>query len=237
MAVFIPLVATLLVGRRRAGAASARWRSPWPPPPPRWSARSASASRWRGSSRITSEEVVLLSALGLVLIVAGIAEQLQVSAAVGAFLVGIALSGRDRAPHADAALPDPRLQRRAVLPLLRPADRRPAAGRVIVPARGWPSCPRHEGDRRVARRRAGRRRAATAGRGPRSRSSPAARCPSCSRAWAPAPRPSSSRSPPATCSCWRSPVPLLMRYRPNQRTSPHGHARPCARACREHRPA
>jgi CPA2 family monovalent cation:H+ antiporter-2 len=40
-----------------------------------------------------SEEVVLLSALGLVLIVAGAAQRLQVSAAVGAFLVGIALSG------------------------------------------------------------------------------------------------------------------------------------------------
>lgn len=40
-----------------------------------------------------SEEVVLLSALGLVLMVAGLAEQLQVSAAVGAFLIGIALSG------------------------------------------------------------------------------------------------------------------------------------------------
>jgi monovalent cation:H+ antiporter-2, CPA2 family len=37
--------------------------------------------------------VVLLSALGLVLMVAGAAEELQVSAAVGAFLVGIALSG------------------------------------------------------------------------------------------------------------------------------------------------
>src|SRR4051794_15969337 len=40
-----------------------------------------------------SEEVVLLSALGLVLMVAGVAEKLQVSAAIGAFLVGIALSG------------------------------------------------------------------------------------------------------------------------------------------------
>src|SRR4030095_15626563 len=36
----------------------------------------------------------LLVILGLALVVAGIAEQLQVSAAVGAFLVGIALSGR-----------------------------------------------------------------------------------------------------------------------------------------------
>lgn len=41
----------------------------------------------------SSQEVLLLSALGLVLLVAGAAERLQVSAAVGAFLVGIALSG------------------------------------------------------------------------------------------------------------------------------------------------
>ncbi|MEA2322738.1 MAG: monovalent cation:H+ antiporter-2, family [Solirubrobacteraceae bacterium] len=40
-----------------------------------------------------SEEVVLLSAMGLVLVASGVAEELQVSAAVGAFLVGIALSG------------------------------------------------------------------------------------------------------------------------------------------------
>ncbi|WP_327088803.1 cation:proton antiporter [Nonomuraea sp. NBC_01738] len=38
-------------------------------------------------------EVMLLKVLGLALLVAGIAQQLQVSAAVGAFLVGIALSG------------------------------------------------------------------------------------------------------------------------------------------------
>ena len=40
-----------------------------------------------------SNEVVLLSALGLTLLVAGFAEWLQLSAAVGAFLVGITLSG------------------------------------------------------------------------------------------------------------------------------------------------
>jgi CPA2 family monovalent cation:H+ antiporter-2 len=40
-----------------------------------------------------SDEVALLTVLGIVLLVAGIAQQLQVSAAVGAFLVGIALSG------------------------------------------------------------------------------------------------------------------------------------------------
>jgi CPA2 family monovalent cation:H+ antiporter-2 len=41
-----------------------------------------------------SDEVLLLVILGLTLVVAGIAQRLQVSAAVGAFLVGIALSGR-----------------------------------------------------------------------------------------------------------------------------------------------
>jgi monovalent cation:H+ antiporter-2, CPA2 family len=40
-----------------------------------------------------SEEVLLLKVLGLTVLVAGFAQQLQVSAAVGAFLVGIALSG------------------------------------------------------------------------------------------------------------------------------------------------
>ena len=40
-----------------------------------------------------NEEVLLLKVLGLTLLAAGIAEKLQVSAAVGAFLVGIALSG------------------------------------------------------------------------------------------------------------------------------------------------
>lgn len=40
-----------------------------------------------------SDEVILLTTFGLVLVVAGIAQQLQVSAAVGAFLVGVALSG------------------------------------------------------------------------------------------------------------------------------------------------
>jgi CPA2 family monovalent cation:H+ antiporter-2 len=40
-----------------------------------------------------SDEAVLLSTFGLVLLVAGFAQRLQVSAAVGAFLVGVALSG------------------------------------------------------------------------------------------------------------------------------------------------
>jgi CPA2 family monovalent cation:H+ antiporter-2 len=40
-----------------------------------------------------SDEVVLLTVFGTVLLVAGIAQRLQVSAAIGAFLVGIAVSG------------------------------------------------------------------------------------------------------------------------------------------------
>ena len=40
-----------------------------------------------------SDEVILLTILGTVLVVAGAAQRLQVSAAIGAFLVGIAVSG------------------------------------------------------------------------------------------------------------------------------------------------
>jgi CPA2 family monovalent cation:H+ antiporter-2 len=47
-------------------------------------------------------EALLLSVLGLTVLVAGVAQQLQVSAAVGAFLVGIALSGT--VAHAAAEL-------------------------------------------------------------------------------------------------------------------------------------
>ncbi|MFC4637056.1 cation:proton antiporter [Deinococcus hohokamensis] len=42
---------------------------------------------------VDSDEALLLGVLGLVLVVAGIADLLKVSAAIGAFLVGIALSG------------------------------------------------------------------------------------------------------------------------------------------------
>jgi CPA2 family monovalent cation:H+ antiporter-2 len=48
-----------------------------------------------------NDEVLLLVVLGLALVVAGIAQRLQVSAAVGAFLVGIAISG----PAAASARP------------------------------------------------------------------------------------------------------------------------------------
>ena len=43
---------------------------------------------------VKDAEALLLSVLGLTLLVAGVAAELQVSAAVGAFLVGIALSGQ-----------------------------------------------------------------------------------------------------------------------------------------------
>lgn len=48
-----------------------------------------------------SDEIVLFSTLGLMLLVAGLAQQFQVSSAVGAFLVGVALSGPvvERAHH------------------------------------------------------------------------------------------------------------------------------------------
>jgi CPA2 family monovalent cation:H+ antiporter-2 len=41
-----------------------------------------------------SDEIILLTTFGTVLLVAGIAQRFQVSAAIGAFLVGIAVSGR-----------------------------------------------------------------------------------------------------------------------------------------------
>jgi CPA2 family monovalent cation:H+ antiporter-2 len=40
-----------------------------------------------------SDEIILLSTLGIVLLVAGVAQHFQVSSAIGAFLVGIAISG------------------------------------------------------------------------------------------------------------------------------------------------
>jgi CPA2 family monovalent cation:H+ antiporter-2 len=58
----------------------------------------ATVSRWIFSR---SDEVLLFTILGVTFVLAGVAETLHVSAAVGAFLVGIALSG----PAADSARP------------------------------------------------------------------------------------------------------------------------------------
>ncbi len=92
MALFVPLVGVLLIGRGMAAAAV--------------SVAVALAAvgialfiaiRYgRVLSRLVahrSEEATLFAVLGLVLLVAGLAQRLQVSAAIGAFLVGIAISG------------------------------------------------------------------------------------------------------------------------------------------------
>ena len=98
MAVYLPLVAVLMIGGGlgtvvlsvfTALAAVAllllgtlRWGDRW--------------SQWAFHR---SDEALLLTILGVTLVVAGLAERVNVSAAVGAFLVGIALSGEaaDRA--------------------------------------------------------------------------------------------------------------------------------------------
>ncbi|MGI9539187.1 MAG: cation:proton antiporter [Miltoncostaeaceae bacterium] len=92
MAVYLPLVAALLVGGTalatvgEVGIALA-------------AAAVALIVALRYGERLSrlvahrSEEVVLLTTFGLILLVAGVADELQVSSAVGAFLVGVALSG------------------------------------------------------------------------------------------------------------------------------------------------
>jgi CPA2 family monovalent cation:H+ antiporter-2 len=92
MAVFVPLVGSLLIG----GGVLATLGSVTIAICAAVAALAGALRFGEALGRIVehhSEEVVLLSALGLVLMVAGAAEELQVSAAIGAFLVGIALSG------------------------------------------------------------------------------------------------------------------------------------------------
>lgn len=92
MAIYLPLVAVLLIGQGfRAGVISVAIALTTVV------VVLVAAIRYgRTISRVLahqSDEVVLLSTFGIVLLVAGIAQRLQVSAAVGAFLVGVALSG------------------------------------------------------------------------------------------------------------------------------------------------
>jgi monovalent cation:H+ antiporter-2, CPA2 family len=93
MAVYLPLVGALLVG----GGALAAFGS--------LAAALAAAGvalvvAVRYGERLSdvishhSDEVLLLTTFGLVLLIGGLAERLQLSAAIGAFLVGIALSGQ-----------------------------------------------------------------------------------------------------------------------------------------------
>jgi CPA2 family monovalent cation:H+ antiporter-2 len=92
MTVYLPLVAVLLIGQGIvAGAVSVAVAL--------LTVGVVLAAALRYGSAISrvlshqSDEAVLLSTFGLVLLVAGIAQRFQVSAAVGAFLVGVALSG------------------------------------------------------------------------------------------------------------------------------------------------
>lgn len=91
MAVFLPLVAVLLIGQGfgtaliSIGVALATVGV----------VLFVAVRYGKAISRVVaheSDEIILLSVFGTVLLVAGLAQQLQVSAAVGAFLVGIALS-------------------------------------------------------------------------------------------------------------------------------------------------
>ncbi|MBW3613847.1 MAG: cation:proton antiporter [Actinobacteria bacterium] len=92
MAAYLPIVAALVAGRGLAATAATvvaaliavalilvvalRW-----------------GSRLSDALARGSDEALLLAVFGLTLLVAGLAQQLEVSAAIGAFLVGLALSG------------------------------------------------------------------------------------------------------------------------------------------------
>jgi CPA2 family monovalent cation:H+ antiporter-2 len=90
------------------------------------------------SLTIGSDETMLLAVFGLTLVVAGLAQRLQVSAAIGAFLVGLALSGeaQRRTRHLIEPLRD--LFAAVFFVMfsfqINPADLPP----VLLPALGWP---------------------------------------------------------------------------------------------------
>ncbi|MFL5328281.1 MAG: cation:proton antiporter [Gemmataceae bacterium] len=92
MAVFLPLVTVLLVGHAVSAGVLAAGMAIFTGAVVLFIALrfGAPISRWIAHD---SDEVVLFTTLGIVLVVAGLAQRLQVSAAVGAFLVGIAFSG------------------------------------------------------------------------------------------------------------------------------------------------
>jgi monovalent cation:H+ antiporter-2, CPA2 family len=92
MAVYLPLVSVLLVGRGwREGAVSVAIALATV-----MAVLFVALRFGKAISRAVahqSDEIILLTIFGVVLLVAGLAQRLQVSAAVGAFLVGIAVSG------------------------------------------------------------------------------------------------------------------------------------------------
>jgi len=93
MAVYLPILTAVLAGASAASGAISVAAALTP-------LTSVLIGALRYGSQIShlafsgNAEILLLSVFGFALLVAGIAESLQVSAAVGAFLVGIALSGR-----------------------------------------------------------------------------------------------------------------------------------------------
>lgn len=92
MAIYLPIVTTILAGLAFAQAA-------WGLALALLAVGAAFLVASRGGSVLSrflaspSDEILMLKVLGIILLVAGLAEQVHVSAAVGAFFVGIALSG------------------------------------------------------------------------------------------------------------------------------------------------
>ncbi|GAB2478610.1 cation:proton antiporter [Promicromonospora xylanilytica] len=92
MAIYLPIVTTILAGLAFAQAA-------WGLALALLAVGAAFLVASRGGSVLSrfldspSDEILMLKVLGIILVVAGLAEQVHVSAAVGAFFVGIALSG------------------------------------------------------------------------------------------------------------------------------------------------
>ncbi|HLU27248.1 MAG TPA: cation:proton antiporter [Glycomyces sp.] len=92
MALYLPIVTTILAGLAFAQAA-------WGLAMALLAVGAAFFIASRGGSLLSrflaspSDEILMLKVLGLVLVVAGLAEQVHVSAAVGAFFVGMALAG------------------------------------------------------------------------------------------------------------------------------------------------
>ena len=128
-------------------------------------------------------EVFLLKVLGLALLVAGFASAMQVSAAVGAFLLGIAISG-STAENATKLLEPLRDLFAAVFFVVFGLNTDPT---TIPPVLGWAivlavvtSSPR---SRRAGGPPGGRASAGSAGPGPGPRWWPAASSPSSSRGW------------------------------------------------------
>jgi CPA2 family monovalent cation:H+ antiporter-2 len=92
MAVYLPIVAALLIGHGFVGGVSAVAAALIAVGLVLVAAARCGGriSRWVAHE---ADDIILLTVFGVVLLVAGVAQRLQISAAVGAFLVGVALSG------------------------------------------------------------------------------------------------------------------------------------------------